>query len=260
MKHCDKKYNQYCKTCEVPLCDSCSDHKHPGSVAWFFPEVKHKHVDIRTAYQTKRQKHKQTIHDVRSELLYNARVLRRKLSSDIQSWPRKIDRGQSKIRVRGQRLKDLMDIVLLDEINKHICLLSFTAKLQKVEHRYEQSANRPVEFLHLKKKVHLSQIKSISQLAQHSLMSVFQEINMKDMVKILSVFEERVKRKLHSEGKLQMSSPMLQKYITLPSIFECGHISFVTPDRIWASDYHKLIFLDSATSDEQYCVKKSLGS
>ena len=155
VKHCDKKYNQYCKTCEVPLCDSCSDHKHPGSVAWFFPEVhsKHKHVDIRTAYQTKRQKHKQTIHDVRSELLYNARVLRRKLSSDIQSWPRKIDRGQSKIRVRGQRLKDLMDIVLLDEINKRIlCLLSITAKLQKVEHRYEQSANRPVEFLHLKKK------------------------------------------------------------------------------------------------------------
>ena len=91
-------------------------------------------------------------------------------------------------------------------------------------------------------------------------MSVFQEINMKDMVKILSVFEERVKRKFHSEGKLQMSSPMLQKYITLPSIFECGHISFVTPDRIWASDYHKLIFLDSATSDEQYCVKNSLGS
>ena len=60
------------------------------------------------------------------------------------------------------------------------------ARIQKYEHRYEKSANRPVQFLRFIKTVHIPQIQDTSQLSQHCLHSLTQKINTGDMNKLLS--------------------------------------------------------------------------
>lgn len=95
MIHRDRKYNKYCDPCEVPVCDSCSYHKLRvfPLLLCLFPrgDIQHKLVDIKTAYETRRQQHKDWIHNVRSDMLYNRLVLQKILKSDVnaavQTWP-----------------------------------------------------------------------------------------------------------------------------------------------------------------------------
>ena len=57
------------------------------------------------------------------------------------------------------------------------------ARIQKYEHRYEKSANRPVQFLRYIKTVCLPQTQDTPHLSQHCLLSLTQKINMGDMIK-----------------------------------------------------------------------------
>ena len=85
MIHRDRKYNKYCDPCEVPVCDSCSYHKLPvfPLLLCLFPrgDIQHKLDDIKTAYETRRQQHKDWIHNV----LYNRLVLQKILKSDVNA-------------------------------------------------------------------------------------------------------------------------------------------------------------------------------
>ena len=85
--HRDRKYNKYCDPCEVPVCDSCSDHKPPVfplllCLFRLFPkgDIQHKLVDIKTAYEARRLQHKDWIHNIRSVMLYTRPVLQKILN------------------------------------------------------------------------------------------------------------------------------------------------------------------------------------
>ena len=80
-------------------------------------------------------------------------------------------------------------------------------------------------------------------LTQHSQFTVTQEINMREFIKLLSNVQTTVgrKRTLNKGNKLTlMSSPMLQKSLTLIGVDCCDHISCLTPDRVWVSDENNI--------------------
>ncbi|XP_078310919.1 uncharacterized protein LOC144617702 [Crassostrea virginica] len=55
-----------------------------------------------------------------------------------------------------------------------------------------------------------------------------------------------------------LSSPVVQK--SLSGVEYCYHISCVTPDRVWVSDWDKLILTDTATGKQLHSVEDSLHS
>ena len=66
---------------------------------------------------------------------------------------------------------------------------------------------------------------------------------MRELIKLRSNLRttEGRKRKLNKGNKLTlMSSPMLQKSLTLTDIVYCDHISCLTPDRVWVSDENNI--------------------
>ena len=258
-------YDKYCEFCEVPVCGACSDHRPQG-------RGQHKPIGIRTAYQTKRQQNKGKVHIIRSETLYYGHILLRKLRSDvntdIQNYKCEISRVQSEMLMGSQRLKELMDSVIdacnvpviLDASSKYKSFIQkikvnqsrFIDMIQKYEGRYDQSSYKPVKFLRFIKQVRPPLIQDTPQLTQHRLFSVTQEINMGDLNELLRKIQitERGKRKLQVGNELlltQMSSPVLQKSLTVTDVGYCRHIVCVSPNRVWISDRNKIILVDTET-------------
>ena len=126
--------------------------------------------------------------------------------------------------MKSKALKTLMETVICNEINKCKCLLhkirgkEYIYRIQIYEHKYEQSANRSVQFLRFIKNVRNPKREDTLHLTQHSQFTVTQEINMREFIKLLSNAQttEGRKRTLNKGNKLTlMSSPMLQKSLTL---------------------------------------------
>ena len=55
-----------------------------------------------------------------------------------------------------------------------------------------------------------------------------------------------------------MSSPVLQKSLSVTGVDECYHISHMTPDRVWVSDSHNLILTDTATGKQLHGIENPL--
>ena len=197
--------NKYCETCEVPVCSSWSDKNSIESpiFASIIPKKhkKHKLVAIGKAYQAKRQQYKTLIHDIRSETINNERVLLKRLKSNVdtnvQTCQRIISQCRSELKNRCQmRLKYLIDSVkdnVMIRIRfKTSCLLQkkrqaqHIRRIQKYEHGFEQSASRPVKFLRFVKRARPPQISDTPHLIQHKLLNLTREINMKDLIKLLT--------------------------------------------------------------------------
>ena len=52
-----------------------------------------------------------------------------------------------------------------------------------------------------------------------------------------------------------LSSPVVQKSLSVTGVEWCGHISCVTPDRVWISDLNNLILTDTATGKQLHSVE-----
>ena len=161
------------------------------------------------------------------------------INIDVQICKSEIKRCQSEMIMKSKALKTLVETLKCNEINKYKCLLQkirgkeYIARIQIYEHKYEQSANRSFQFFRF--------IKNVSHPKRED--TVTQEINIGELIKLLSNVQttESIKRKLNKGNKLTlMSSPMLQKFITLTGIDFCDHISCLTPDRVWVSDENNI--------------------
>ena len=165
-------YKGYCECCEVPVCDSDSDHKPHGDSfhAGLFSkgQSNHKVVNIRTSYQTKRQQYKDWIHSL---TFFNNLVLLKMLPSYFQTYHNNTSRYQNEMIVRGQRVKEIRDSVLLVIRRKDMI-----AKIMNYEVNHEQSANRPVQFLRFIKTVRLPKIQDTLHLPLHCALPKKQDI------------------------------------------------------------------------------------
>ena len=83
-------YSKYCKTCEVPVCDSCSKHS-PRRIPLldcFLPTENsgHKCIDIKSAYQKRLKQYQQPIFNIRSYIIYNCSALLAGIYTDIRNF------------------------------------------------------------------------------------------------------------------------------------------------------------------------------
>lgn len=277
--HRNKSFNKYCKPCEVPVCDFCSEHKpqrsfHPANTS---PSggCQHKLLPIKTVCLLKKMQHKEIVHNIRSDTLYNRHVLIKTVNNDFKACHSEFSRGKSEMITRGHRLKELMDIVPKDVISKSeirhkqwclkqkIRMVQYIARIQNYEHKYEQVISKPVKFLRFIKKVHLAQIQDAPNLYQHCLFSLTHVIAMEDLIELLSEIQiiQREKRKANISLLLTtMSSPSLKQFLTVNDVNCCYHISCLTPDRVWVCDGdNNLILTDTTTGDTLFHIKDSSG-
>lgn len=140
-------------------------------------------------------------------------------------------------------------------IKKHI------NRLLAYEKTYEQSANRPVQFLRFIKNEYFPQGKDIPNLTKHNLLALAQEINMQDITKLLSEIHitHRGKRQAGNELLLTLiPSSRLQKSLEVLDVDRCDHISCVKPDRVWVSNGNNLLMTDTAFDEKLHSVEDSL--
>ena len=54
-----------------------------------------------------------------------------------------------------------------------------------------------------------------------------------------------------------MSSPVLLKVLKANGVYECKHISYVTPHQVWVSDEHSLSLIDTTTGKKLHSVERA---
>ncbi|XP_056004125.1 uncharacterized protein LOC125661048 [Ostrea edulis] len=249
VRHPNRKYRMFCDQCNYSVCKRCTDHR------------THVLVDLRTAYQTKRQQHREIIDNIRSETLYNRRVLLSGIQTDIQTCSPQICHRQSQMSAKAQRLKDLIDTTVCDvktrykgllidriqeqkrKMNRHI------THLQNYEDIYEQSQKRAVQFLLFIKTSRVPQIKDTPNLPQHLLLFLTEGFNMEAVNHLLRGIPEiqmtTGKRQIGIDECLKlMSTPVLHTSVRVIGVSCARHISGVMLDRVWVSDEDNLILTD----------------
>ncbi|XP_065937221.1 uncharacterized protein [Magallana gigas] len=247
VRHPSHAYTKYCEHCQVPACNNCQKHR------------KHMQIDVETAYKTKRQQHRGTIHTIRSEALFYRPVLMTGIKTDVKTCHTELSLHQTEMFTKAQKLKDLIDIVTYDllnnvfshfyfknrckkqkiKMNRHIC------SLRRYEHRYVQPAFTfsALQFLSFIKTT-LPQIHLTLQISQ---LSMTESLNRVDVMESLSAIQitERGNRRVGNQCLLKLTSGAeFHQSLTVTDVRCCLHISCMTSDRVWVSDWNNLILTD----------------
>ena len=259
-EHSDAVIDMFFEPCNIPVCSHCRKHQ------------QHKLENIRTAYQNKLLQFNNILINIGCQSIYNAHVILNRIKSDFTTCHKEMDQLKTAMMSLSKKLKNSLDNVQVEISLRYtyllVCIMlrkkkkimkTNNARILKYEHRYEKSANRPVQFLRFIKTVHLPQIQDTPQLSQHCLLSLSQKINTGDMVKLLSEIKITQSEKNRQAGNellpTLMSSPVLQKSLSVTGVKYLFHISCVTPDRVWISYMDIISLLDTATSNLIYSIK-----
>nr|XP_022312688.1 uncharacterized protein LOC111117750 isoform X2 [Crassostrea virginica] len=211
--------------------------------------------------EIQRQQNSRRIYHLRGETIYYRSVLLEGLRYDRETGHKKVtNRGKSKAVMRGQGLKDLIDEVLAGDL-KDRCIIQKTrmtrhmTKLLRYYHRFEKLSEtmetRPFKFLRIMTQKH-SPRKDDMKTIITMLVNLMKEIRL---------VPSGIPRRAGVEDLLTLlSSPVVQKSLSVTGVKWCDHISCVTPDRVWVSDVNNLILTDTATGKQLHSVKDPLGS
>eukprot|EP00105_Crassostrea_gigas_P027125 XP_011448354.2 PREDICTED: uncharacterized protein LOC105342926 isoform X2 [Crassostrea gigas] len=282
VRHPSHVYTKYCEPCQVPVCDSWFGHKsHKLLVRSFLcGQKKHKIQDIQKAYKTKRQQHRGTIHTIRSEALFYRPVFLTEIKADVKTCHTEFSLYQSEMLTKAQRLKDLIDYVVYDLLNNVLCYFDFKhrckkqkikmirhiVRLRRYEHRYVQPAFTfsALQFLSFTK----TALPQIHLTLHTSQLSMTESLNKEDVMESLSAIQitERGNRRVGNQCLLKLTSgaELHQSLtltgvdrLTLTGVDSCYHISCVTSDRVWVSDYINNLMLTDTTGVPLHRVEDS---
>ena len=126
----------------------------------------------------------------------------------------------------------------------------FIANIQDFEQRCFQVLNRPTQFLQFLKKARFPQIRDTPHLSQGTLFSLNCGFDMMNLIVLLTTIQITggEKRQTGNEKLLKlMTSTVLRKSLTLTGINGCGHISCVTPDKIYFEFRNAIDMVDTTT-------------
>nr|XP_034319656.1 uncharacterized protein LOC117680509 isoform X2 [Crassostrea gigas] len=249
VRHPSHVYTKYCKPCQVPVCYHCRKHR------------THRQLDVKTAYKTKRQQHRGTIHTIRSEALFYRPVLLTGIKADVKTCHTEFSPLQSEMLTKAQTLKDLIDYVVYDLLNNVLCYFDFKhrcknqkiemirhiVRLRRYEHRYVQPTFTfsALQFLSFTK----TALPQIHLTLHTSQLSMTESLNKEDVMESLSAIQitERGNRRVGNQCLLKLTSGAeLHQSLTVTGVDHCIHISCVTSDRVWVNDYiNNLMFTDT---------------
>ncbi|XP_065932382.1 uncharacterized protein [Magallana gigas] len=256
VRHPSHVYTKYFEPCQVPACNNCQQHR------------KHKKINVKTAYKTKRQQHRGTIHTIRSEALFYRPVLLTEIKADVKTCHTEFSLHQSEMLTKAQRLKNLIDYVVYDLLNNVLCYFDFKhrckkqkikmirhiVRLRRYEHRYVQPAFTfsALQFLSFTKTALRKNIKTalpqIHLTLHTSQLSMTESLNKEDVMESLSAIQitERGNRRIGNQCLRKLTSGAeLHQSLTVPGVDGCDHISCVTSDRVWVSDLNNLMLTDT---------------
>ncbi|XP_078321612.1 uncharacterized protein LOC144621743 [Crassostrea virginica] len=162
--------------------------------------------------------------------------------------------------MRGQGLKDLIDDVLAGDLEDR-CFIQKTrmtrhmTKLLRYYCRIEQlrktMETRPFKFLRIMTKKHSPRKDDMKPII-NILINLMKEIRL---------VPSGIPRRAGVEDLLTLlSSPVVQKSLSVTGVEYCEHISCVTPDRVWVSDVNNIILTDTATGKQLHSVEHSPNS
>lgn len=267
--HRNRIYNKYCESCDVLVFYS---RPRPIPSLSFREHNKHKIFDMWAAYQTKRQQHKNIMQNIRSETLYYKQVqlgtLKTDVQADIKKCHEEISRCQSEVMLKGIKLKDLIDRGYVETLNHTVktyqrwILRQKSAIFKSITkiRVYEHFASTPVIFLRFVKKAHLPKLLETPHLSKQCVLIMTQKVNKENLIQILS--EMRIingkKRNLYAGNEhllALMPSPVSKKSYQVAGVNSCGHISCVTPNKVWVCDDYNLVLTDTTSGETLYSVK-----
>ncbi|XP_078320695.1 uncharacterized protein LOC144621422 [Crassostrea virginica] len=211
--------------------------------------------------EIQRQQYSRRLYYLRGETIYDRSVLLEGLRHDRETGHKAVTiRGQSKAEMRGQGLKDLIDEVLAGDL-KDRCIIQKTrmtrhmTELLRYYHRFEQLSEtmetRPFKFLQIMTQKHSPRKDGMKPI-----------INMLvNLMKEIRLVPSGIPRRAGVEDLLTLlSSPVVQKSLAVTGVIFCLHISCVTPDRVWVSDYNNIILTDTATGKQLHSVEHPLST
>ena len=219
----------YCDLSALPVCFYCSE------------DSQQELRNVKAAYEMKRKQKEEIISSIRRETLYIALIVSSKLETFINCDQIEVfSRLQFSMLKKAQKLEESLDIAFNDR--KHLthedcCLIEWIEmrrhliKMQKYEQSFEQSANKPAQFLGFIKKVHPDGLIKLLKPGKHKL-----QIGNDDLLSLTF-------------------SPMLQKY--LADVCDCKHISCQTSDLVWISDKNNITLRDTAMGSNLHSVLHS---
>nr|XP_034309352.1 uncharacterized protein LOC117683690 [Crassostrea gigas] len=270
VRHPSHVYIKYCEPCQVPVCDSCSEHQSHRFPISLFKKRRHKIESIQAAYQTNRQQHRGTIHTI-SEALFYRPVLLPRIKTDFKTCHTEFSLYQSEMLTKAQTLKHLIDYIQKDFMCnvfcdfdfKHRCLkqkketIIHIVSLQRYVYIYEQRrVIRPLQFLSSIK----TALPQIHPTLHTSQLSMTESLNKEDVMESLSAIQitERGNRRVGNQWLLKLTSaPEFHQSLTVPGVDRCDHISCVTSDRVWVSDGRNNLMLTDTTGVPLHRVEDS---
>nr|XP_034319675.1 uncharacterized protein LOC105329700 isoform X2 [Crassostrea gigas]XP_034319676.1 uncharacterized protein LOC105329700 isoform X2 [Crassostrea gigas]XP_034319677.1 uncharacterized protein LOC105329700 isoform X2 [Crassostrea gigas]XP_034319678.1 uncharacterized protein LOC105329700 isoform X2 [Crassostrea gigas]XP_034319679.1 uncharacterized protein LOC105329700 isoform X2 [Crassostrea gigas]XP_034319680.1 uncharacterized protein LOC105329700 isoform X2 [Crassostrea gigas]XP_034319682.1 un len=272
VRHPSHVYTKYCEPCQVPVCDSCSKDQSHRFRNFLYGQGQHEILDIQTAYKTKRQQHRGTIHTIRSEALFYRPVLLTGIKADVKTCHTEFSPLQSEMLTKAQRLKDLINYVVYDLLNNVLCYFDFKhrckkqkiemirhiVRLRRYEHRYVQPAFTfsALQFLSFTK----TALPQIHLTLHTSQLSMTESLNKEDVMESLSAIQitERGNRRVGNQCLLKLTSGAeLHQSLTVTGVDGCFHISCVTSDRVWVSDWRNNLMLTDTTGVPLHRVEDS---
>lgn len=265
VRHPSNIYRKYCDNCQVPVCDSCPEHKfHILRIGLFKPRT-HKILSIREAYCTQRNQYRETFHIIKSEDLFYRPALLKKIVVDIKTCLNKFSLYQSEMVTKAHKINDRINFVLNDlmfnvfcDFNfKHRCLKQkleisiHLVSMQKYEYKYEMSAESPIKFLLYKRTTCHPKTHHTLHTSQ---LSMTELLNQEDVMESLCGIKitERGNRRVGNVRQLKL---MLHKSLTLRGVYGCYHISSMTADRVWVSDEKNNLILANTKGDTLHHLK-----
>ncbi|XP_062569282.1 tripartite motif-containing protein 54-like [Saccostrea cucullata] len=240
IRHPKRIYEQYCKSCELPVCSQCENHK------------QHKILDIKEAYETNRQQHKEIIRNIRSELLYISCFLQAKIHSDKKKLCKEIYDHLTLMSTKAQRIKNLIDDVICDVTIRYSCKMIYRLLKQRTkikrhltileifDQKTEQHTKRSLECLSFMKNISRNKMMATCFLTKQAFPSLNTKVNIEDLTEGLGeirIIDQTGKRKIENKCLLKlMPTPVLQKTVAVRGISSVNHISTLTSERAWVSE------------------------
>ncbi|XP_061185833.1 uncharacterized protein LOC133193936 [Saccostrea echinata] len=249
-KHADKFYHKWCDQCDTPFCNSCNDHS------------SHKLSSIGKIYDKMWREHENQIVNIRSEILLNNCALLRGIKSDIEQSECTKLKTQYRLSMENKalKMKCVIDCVLMEMTVVRKLKQYMKAKLHTETKAVKRHINTlqylvgnsecpvvaPVQFLLVFKKAPLSEKMNIPKnCSKLPLLSLSQGINKELVVSFLSEIDvlENRKRKVRKKHLLKQIPTEFLKFIQQSVINRTYHISCVTSETFWISDYYKHLVL-----------------
>lgn len=148
-RHPANVYKVVCEECKIPVCQECTEHG------------LHEKIDILTEVGRKKNQHRETIYNIRSEALYKRHVLLACIKNDLKaSQQTKQSLFEIEASFMAKIIEKIEENVTCDTFKferrcsvQKMQLRRHLARIQKYELIYEQSVNKSLRSLAYVKKI-----------------------------------------------------------------------------------------------------------